>query len=59
MYRLVGGATDRSDAVRSAGCAINRGAARNMAQKDINKEEMVNESRGGCRRRYKALSSLW
>lgn len=34
MYRLAG-AMGRSDAVRSAGRAINRGAARNMIQKDM------------------------
>jgi hypothetical protein len=37
-YRLAG-ATDRSGAARSAGCAINRGAARNMMLKDVKQKE--------------------
>jgi hypothetical protein len=37
-YRLAG-ATDRSGAARSAGRAINRGAARNMMLKDVKQKE--------------------
>jgi hypothetical protein len=40
MYRLAG-ASERSGAVRSAGRAINRGAARNMMQKDMSQKEDV------------------
>jgi len=51
MNRLAG-ATERRWAVRNAGWAINRGAARNMILKILNSEEMENESRGGCKRRH-------
>ena len=37
-YRLAG-AADRSGAIRSAGRAINRGAARNMMLKDVKQKE--------------------
>jgi len=36
-YRMAG-ATDREGAARSAGRAINRGAARNMMLKDVKQE---------------------
>jgi hypothetical protein len=39
-YRLAG-ATDRSGAARSAGRAINRGAARNMMLKNVKQERDV------------------
>jgi hypothetical protein len=42
-YRLAG-AIDRSGAARSAGRAINRGAARNMMLKDVKQKE---DAKGG------------